>query len=66
MADGFDECHKNRLVSKRGRVRPTPLLPSLYLRSGRRHVGVQPEYLDPSDPDGNHIDLLTRLLIVCY
>lgn len=76
MADGFDECHKKRLVSKPGVCAPLPpplffFARSLYrmeelLRKGARCVcsACFFEYLHPSDPDANHVDLLTSVLIV--
>lgn len=71
MADGFDECHKKRLVSKPGVC--DPLAHSLYRmkellrKEAWGSVACFFQYLHPSDPDVNHVDLLTSLLIVyCF
>lgn len=66
MADGFDECHKKGLSASP--VCATPLLTrmkELLRREGGSVCFF--EYLHPSDPDVNHVDLLTPLLIVyCF
>lgn len=75
MADGFDECRKKRLVSKPGACDPPPF-PFCSVAVSRVLVtekGVLSaacvcvcfhQYLHPSDPDVNHVDLLTSVLIV--
>lgn len=71
MADGFDECHKKRLVSKPGVC--DPLAHSLYRmkellrKEACGSAACFFQYLHPNDPDVNHVDLLTSLLIVyCF
>lgn len=66
MADGFDECHKKGLSA-----RPVcdPLAHAVSHEVAAKEGGAVCflQYLHPSDPDVNHVDLLTPLLIVyCF
>lgn len=63
MADGFDECHKKGSSA----VRPL----AVWNERATQEAGLWEstvrffECLHPGDPDVNHIDLSTSLLIVC-